>query len=193
MRLVALSDVERQRLAEKRLNYAEVGGTADVLRLPAGYRHVMRQVEVGRGREVFLALGNALLEWRVHMGAGFRLAASSAAAEEGTNVTLGLRLGWWQLRVPCRVVYVINGHTRCGFAYGTVEGHLESGEEAFIAELHEDDSVGFSVMGFSRPATRLVRMGSAIEIGIQDRIIERYLKSAKGLFGTQGCGTRRQA
>jgi uncharacterized protein (UPF0548 family) len=33
------------------------------------------------------------------------------------------------IRVPCRVVYVLDEPERRGFAYGTLPGHPESGEE----------------------------------------------------------------
>ena len=44
-------------------------------------------------------------------------------------------------KVPARVVYVIDEPLRKGFAYGTLPGHPETGEEAFIVEYRDDDSV----------------------------------------------------
>ena len=49
------------------------------------------------------------------------------------------------IATPCRVVYVIDEPSRRGFAYGTLPGHPESGEEAFIVEIDETDEVWFSV------------------------------------------------
>ena len=36
------------------------------------------------------------------------------------------------VRAPCRVVYVVDEPDRRGFAYGTLPGHAESGEERFV-------------------------------------------------------------
>ena len=65
-----------------------------------------------------------------------------------------LLLGWGpaSLRIPVRVVYLIDEPTRRGFAYGTLPGHPESGEEAFIVEQREDESVWLTIRAFSRPA-----------------------------------------
>jgi uncharacterized protein (UPF0548 family) len=65
-----------------------------------------------------------------------------------------LLLGWGpaSLRIPVRVVYLIDEPTRRGFAYGTLPGHPESGEEAFVVELREDESVWLTIRAFSRPA-----------------------------------------
>jgi uncharacterized protein (UPF0548 family) len=65
-----------------------------------------------------------------------------------------LLLGWGpaSVRIPVRVVYLIDEPTRRGFAYGTLPGHPESGEEAFVVELREDESVWLTIRAFSRPA-----------------------------------------
>ena len=42
---------------------------------------------------------------------------------------------------------------RFGFAYGTLPGHAESGEERFLIEWDQDeDGVWFDILAFSRPA-----------------------------------------
>lgn len=68
--------------------------------------------------------------------------------------TAKLAVGFGPLRVsaPCRVIYVIDEPNRKGFAYGTLPGHPESGEEAFIIDQTEDGSVWLTVRSFSRPA-----------------------------------------
>jgi uncharacterized protein (UPF0548 family) len=45
---------------------------------------------------------------------------------------LSLGVAAIRLRAPCRIVYVIDEPDRRGFAYGTLPGHPERGEEAFI-------------------------------------------------------------
>jgi len=85
--------------------------------------------------------------------------------------------GSLRLRAPCRVVYVVDEPRRRGFAYGTLAGHQESGEEAFMIEHHDDDSVSFKVTAFSRPATRLAKIAGPLGAVVQRRITARYLRS----------------
>jgi uncharacterized protein (UPF0548 family) len=58
----------------------------------------------------------------------------------------------WPAKIPARVVYVIDEPDRKGFAYGTLPGHPERGEEAFVVERRADESVWLVIRAFSRPA-----------------------------------------
>lgn len=61
--------------------------------------------------------------------------------------------GLWSVKSPARVVYVIDEPLRKGFAYGTLPGHPESGEEAFVVDQSEDGSVWLTITAFSRPSS----------------------------------------
>ena len=54
---------------------------------------------------------------------------------------------------------VVNEPRRAGFAYGTLPGHPESGEESFVVEHLADDRVVLCIRAFSRPASWLFRIG----------------------------------
>ena len=116
------------RLAGAELTYREVGGTAGDL--PAGYHQFTGSVPIGSGHELFVAAGDAVRQWQVQLGAGLQVSASSPTAMAGAVLLLGLGIGSLRLRAPCRVVYAIDEPRRRGFAYGTLAGHPESGEEA---------------------------------------------------------------
>ena len=59
---------------------------------------------------------------------------------------------------------------RYGFAYGTLPGHAESGEEQFTVEWHErDDSVRYDILAFSRPQQLLPRLGYPFTRRVQTR------------------------
>jgi uncharacterized protein (UPF0548 family) len=165
--------VTRLRAAEP--TYREVGATADVL--PSGYRWQRRSVRVGSGNAVFEAAAAAVLGWQVQLRAGLRVSASSAMAQAGTVVTLGL--GPLPLTAPCRVVYVVADPRRRGFAYGTLPGHPESGEESFVVERHDDDTVSFTITAFSRPATLLARATGPVGVAVQDWVTGRYLRALR--------------
>ena len=163
------------RLRAADLTYAEAGATAGVL--PPGYHHLRRTVGIGSGAQVFTAAAGALAGWQVHARAGLHVSASAVTAELGGVVVLGLRLGAIRIGAPCRVVYVIDEPDRHGFAYGTLPGHPERGEEAFLVRRHHDGTVTFTITAFSRPASALAKAAGPVGRGIQRRITSRYLRA----------------
>lgn len=95
----------------------------------------------------------------------------------GETAVLGLPFG---IRSPVRVVYVIDEPLRRGFAYGTLPGHPEDGEEAFVVEQAADGSVWLTVTAFSRPSSRFWRAVSPALRVAQELITRRYLRSLAG-------------
>lgn len=181
MRLGVLPAGVRDRLATAELTYREVGATAGDL--PAGYHQFTRSVLIGRGHEVFAAAGDAVCRWRVQLGAGLQVSASAPAAVAGAGVILGLGTGPLRLRAPCRVVYAVDEPRRRGFAYGTLAGHPESGEEAFMIQHHDEDAVSFTITAFSRPATRLAKAAGPAGGVVQRRITARHLRALGKVVG----------
>jgi uncharacterized protein (UPF0548 family) len=171
MMTAALAD----RLRAADLTYPEAGATAGVL--PPGYHHLRRTVVIGSGAKAFTAAADALAGWQVHARAGLHVAASTAAAEPGSVLMLTLGLGAIRIGVPCRVVYVIDEPAQRGFAYGTLPGHPERGEEAFIIRQHQDATVTLTITAFSRPASMLAKAAGPFGRAIQRRITNRYLRA----------------
>ena len=57
-----------------------------------------------------------------------------------------------------------------GFAYGTLPGHVESGEERFLVEWDRgDDGVWYDILAFSRPNHILTRLGYPVVRRLQKR------------------------
>ena len=92
----------------------------------------------------------------------------------GDTAVLLLGLGVLSVRIPIRVVYVIDEPTRRGFAYGSLPGHPESGEEAFIVELRDDESVWLTIRAFSRPAAAWLWLGYPVLRLMQAIFTSRY-------------------
>ena len=88
--------------------------------------------------------------------------ASEVPLEIGTVVLLRLGVGPLGLTAPCRVVRVVDEPERRGFAYGTLAGHPESGEELFVLERHRDGALELAVTAFSRPASLASRVGGPV-------------------------------
>ncbi len=168
------------RLPGLELNYSEVGGTRWPS-WPEGYHTLQRSITLGSGSEVFERASTALLGWQVHRRAGFRVLADAPTAVVGSHVLMILGRLPVGLTVPCRVVYDVAEPDRRGFAYGTLPGHPESGEEAFVVRRGNDDRVSFTVWAFSRPGSRLARIGGPAGRLGQALITDRYLSGLKSL------------
>ncbi|XVV10253.1 DUF1990 family protein [Actinoplanes sp. CA-131856] len=152
------------------LTYPQVGATQGEI-LPVGYGHVFRDARIGAGRPAFEAAADDLFTWQMHRRAGLAVVGEPGRAAPGIDVTL--RLAW--IRIPCRVVYTIEERDRRGFAYGTLPGHPEQGEEAFVLDLTEAGDVRFRIRAFSRPASLLARAGGPLTRLVQEFATDRYV------------------
>ena len=162
-------------------SYPEIGATRDAL--PDGYHHLHRDVTIGRGRRCFTEIADAVETWQVQLGAGLRVFASEETVEAGTVARVSVGVGPLRVDAPVRVVYVVDEPDRRGFAYGTLVGHPESGEELFCVELRHNNSVVFTVTAFSRPQTLPARIAGPLGRYGQSFITDRYL----GAMRNRGC------
>jgi uncharacterized protein (UPF0548 family) len=95
----------------------------------------------------------------------------------GDTAVLGIALG---IAFPVRVIYVVDEPRRRGFAYGTLPGHPEDGEECWMVELRDDDSVWLTIRAFSRPANRRWwAVYPALRLA-QEYYTRRYLRALTG-------------
>jgi len=175
MAVTTLPCREASRLRAAALTYPETGATAATL--PAGYHHVRMRREIGAGPAAFAAASTAVLAWTAQAGAGLTVAAGTPVAAPGTDVLLTAGAGPVRLRAPCRVVYVIDEPERRGFAYGTLTGHPESGEESFVVELAANGAVTFAITAFSRPASTLAKLAGPAGRLVQRAVTRRYLSA----------------
>ena len=151
--------------------YRAIGTTATTP--PKGYVVDHSRIWLGEGRPVFEAAKTALQRWEQ-----FRLGWTEAwptdlSIREGEVVAIVARIaGFWWLN-STRIVYVIDESgplRRFGFAYGTLPGHAESGEERFLIEWNrDDDTVWYDLLAFSRPNHMLVRLGYPFVRRLQKR------------------------
>lgn len=95
----------------------------------------------------------------------------------GMTAVLKVPFGPFSVSAPIRVVYVIEEPHRAGFAYGTLHGHPQSGEEAFIVEHREDGTVWFVLRAFSRPSSAFYRLVSPVLRLMQRRFTAKYLRA----------------
>lgn len=142
---------------------------------PPGFRrfHASRRLD----RRDFDGVARDLMGWRMHSKAGLLVHASDETARVGAVVLMRFGLGPLALRIPCRVVEVFDEPDRRGFAYATLPGHPECGEEWFVVDRDADGALRFSVTGVSRPATLLARVAGPVGRAVQDVMTRRYLAS----------------
>jgi uncharacterized protein (UPF0548 family) len=95
------------------------------------------------------------------------------------GMTAVLRITAWKKTVtaPVRVVFVVDEPACVGFAYGTMEGHPESGEIVFLVEHREDDSVWLVIRSFSKPSTTLWKLARPLMRLQQRAYTKRYLRA----------------
>jgi uncharacterized protein (UPF0548 family) len=159
--------------ADARLTYPEVGATQSLL--PPGYDHLRRSATVGKGATEFASAATLLMAWEMHRRSGLMVQSSSPRAAVGEVVRVGPAI----VQAPGRVVTVIDEPRRQGFAYGTLPGHPERGEESFVLTLLDDDTVELAIVAFSRPAVWWSRAGAPVSRLVQRRITARYLDAAR--------------
>jgi uncharacterized protein (UPF0548 family) len=152
-------------------SYSAVGASAATP--PAGFVVDRTRIKLGEGEAVYESASAALRRWD-HFKLGWVDVWSPETPVEAGEVVavMGRALGLWWLNC-CRIVYVVNetGPIRkFGFAYGTLPGHVESGEERFVIEWNQgDNSVWYDILAFSRPSQVLIRLGSPIVRRMQKR------------------------
>ncbi|MGI3779415.1 MAG: DUF1990 family protein [Janthinobacterium lividum] len=159
-------------LARLRLTYPEVGATSGTL--PAGYHHLDVSRVVGHGRDWFDVAAARVLTWEVQRRAGLSVDAAREVALGGRAV-LRMRVGPVPVRAPVEVVVVTAEPDRVGFAYGTLVGHPERGEERFEVVLRDDDAVEARIRAFSRPGRWFTSFAGAVGRRLQQATAMRYL------------------
>ena len=159
-------------------SYAEVGRTREIgtqipTDLAAHYDVDRRAFSVGRGRKVFERTRDALLAWRHFDVPWVEFHGGDKLACPGQAVASVVRVARLWLVNPCRVVYVDREEesaSRVRFAYGTLPGHAERGEERFtVAYDAVRDEVRYEILAFSRPANPIVRLGYPYARALQRR------------------------
>ena len=184
-------------LRDAPLTYAEVGATR-APEMPAGYLHGEWTQVVGSGRQVFERVAAAVLDWTPQRSVGLRVRATGSPGEVGTVVVLTAGLPRLGYDIPCRVVWASTTGNERGFAYGTLPGHPESGEECFTVRLTEGGDVVVAIRVFSRLATPAARAVPPVARFMQGLATRRYLSSlrraatAEAIRSTRSPGTGRR-
>jgi uncharacterized protein (UPF0548 family) len=147
------------------LTYTAVGATGQTppSGYPKGFVVDHTRIVLGTGESVFRS-AKAALQKCDHLRLGWVDFWSPGSRTETGQVVaiMGWAIGLWWLN-PCRIVYRVDetGTTnKFGFAWGTLPGHVQSGEERFLVQWdQETDSVCYDILAFSRPNHSLSHIG----------------------------------
>ena len=165
-----------------RFSYPEVGATHGLppsARRFGTYRVDHGRVLLGSGAGTYERACRALRTWQMFGTDWVRLVTPNVPCEEGVTLVLHVRhLGFHSL-IANRVVYVIRETDRFGFAYGTLTGHAEQGEERFLI-TRDAHGVWFELLAFSRPRHPLARLGAPFVRFLQRRAARAYLRALRG-------------
>jgi uncharacterized protein (UPF0548 family) len=110
-----------------------------------------------------------------HSGINAVLEPASQPVELGATVLVVLRLGPVHVIAPDRVVRVIDEPQRFAYAYGTLPGHPECGEESFTVEELADGTVRATIRVQARAATIPARVVAPVVRLLQATALRRYL------------------
>jgi uncharacterized protein (UPF0548 family) len=159
---------------EQPLSYPEVGMTRGGAVVPTRYgnedHHVVLDVSFSSAKDALAAFATHRLPYMfVHPG--------GARVREGLDVLVCARIGpLWTVN-PCRVVYVEESADRYAYAYGTLPGHSEHGEEMFEVTRRADGKVTARTVAHARPQDVLARLGQPIAHRVQRRVKVDYMQA----------------
>ncbi len=160
--------------------YEDVGATREAGHCPEGFHRLHVRTRIGEGEEVFRRAAEALLTWELHRAMGVGVSATEDRAAPGVDVTITLA---GVVKAPCRVVWTVEEHRRAGWAYGTLPGHPECGEQAFVVDRTGDGTVWLTITAFSRAAKWYARAGGPATRGLQHAYARRCGEVLRRLCG----------
>jgi uncharacterized protein (UPF0548 family) len=130
---------------------------------------------LGEGERDFETACNAIKSWRMfNLGWVYVRPAAAPIAQGQTVAVAANHFGFWSLNA-CRIVYLMEGANpakqsiQYGFAYGTLNEHIEIGEERFCVEMNSDGSVWYHITAVSKPGHLLAKIGYPIGRRLQKR------------------------
>ncbi|MFK7807622.1 MAG: DUF1990 family protein [Saprospiraceae bacterium] len=165
-----------QEKARAPYNYKQVYGTKSPP--VAGFDNDHKSTVLGKGEDVWQVAKIALDNWR-QFPSPWTTVEPKVSLKENRVVAVFFRLfGIWFIN-GARIVYTLDSKTEYGFAYGTLPGHVEKGEECFWIERDESGEVSYHIRAFSQPAHWLVWLGYPIARYFQRRFVRESLETMK--------------
>ena len=168
-------------LMDREVTYGPIGAThpdLDVWSPPAGFRVHESTTRIGHGDADWSAATAVICRWAIKTRSGFSV---EPAPDHDVAVTercwIRLQLGPFAVREPVVVVAVTGADARRGFAYGTLDGHPVSGEEAFVVHRSTNGAVWFTLRSLTRAPAGRWRAAYPIALVAQRLFRRRYRRA----------------
>jgi len=175
-----LSDDLRDRLlgAARRAEptYDHIGSTLDPTRWSDPAVRV-EHLDVGTGQADFDAASGSLRRWGAQPGIGAHVEPPDEPVRVGGTVLVVLQIGPLYVIAPNRIVEVVDEPGRFAYAYATLPGHPERGEESFSVELLDDGTVRATIRVQAVPATLPARLAAPVVRWLQGAALRGYLRA----------------
>ncbi|WP_231445069.1 DUF1990 family protein [Brevibacterium zhoupengii] len=167
--------------------------------------HLEHTLDLGSA-DLFPLAREAILTWKLQESAGV-ISRPVRRAHVGQIVDLWLnplwprravRLRGRELSIPvgsCEVIEVIDTEVpdrerrfqrAAGFAYRTLPGHLEYGEQTFLVTVSTDDRLRVTITSESAPGHSLLRAFAPLSVSAQKVMAVRYTKGLARLLRSSG-------
>jgi uncharacterized protein (UPF0548 family) len=175
--------IAAHRAAQRELpfTYPGPGATRDDGPAPDGFAHDRHRVVVGRGASAFAAGREVIRRWDHFPGPLAVIEPAGVPIAQGEVPAIIVRTMGVYFLNAARIVYVIDEPRAFGFAYGTLPGHAESGEERFLVEWLPDDTVVYTIVAVSRPRYWMARLAKPIVRCLQRRFATRSMARVREL------------
>lgn len=155
----------------KGFTYSEVGATATGEKF-IHYDNDYNQIVLGKGEKVWQKAKKVLRNWQHFPLLWTKIYPNTTELKKGAVVVVLFRLFgiWW--RNSAKIVYAFDEINRFGFAYGTLPGHIEMGEEVFWVERDKEGIVSYHIKAFSKPRFWLARIAYPIARFYQRKFVK---------------------
>jgi 2-dehydropantoate 2-reductase len=180
--VVPLSERHLGRLA---LSYDVVGATtpaAEQWAPPGGWRADEHTVRLGSGADLWDTASAAVLSWGIKTRSGFTVDPPLEAghtARQGQRHWLVARFGPVHVREPVEILTIVATPNRAALAYGTLQGHPVSGEEAFIVHRDDDGVVSLTLRSLTSAGRGPWRALFPLILIAQRAYRRRYLRALR--------------
>lgn len=134
-----------------------------------GWQITDRSLVIGHGRECLEQATERLFSWRAHAHAHVRVRRKAQV----------VHLSFGPTRSPCLILREERGPEHALLMYGTLPGHVERGEEAFLLSLSPEGEVTARCVAFSEPDWIWARLGRPVARLVQLAVTDAYLRGMR--------------
>ncbi|NNN20893.1 MAG: DUF1990 domain-containing protein [Acidimicrobiales bacterium] len=150
-----------------------------------GSSHIRKSIQIGTNKRAFNKAVSALSSWDVHRGCGMKILSDNPVVSINSNVLIVAPIFLGHITALCRVTGLTKNDRHWGFKYCTLPHHVETGEEEFLLEMRNDETVWFTIEAHSKPSNTLVALLYPIPNLLQQRATNDYLKSMQRILSRQ--------